>query len=83
MTQRLKTIKKGNHIIAIYNSIEDKFNEAFSFLKEGLDKNEVIVITTTDFPKDKIWDRVREEWNLDPVKLESQGELVIRTTEEV
>lgn len=77
MIQRLKTIEKGNHIIAIYDSIEDKFNEAFTFLKDGLEKNEVIVITTTDLPKDEIRDRIREEWNLGPVKLHSQGDIVI------
>lgn len=83
LAQRLKTIKRGNHIIAIYDKVEDKFSEAFSFLKDGLDNNEVIVITTSDLSKDEIRDRIKQQWNLDPVKLESHGELIIRTTEEV
>lgn len=83
MAHRLKTIKKGNHIIAIYDKIEDKYNEAFSFLRDGLDNNEVIIITTTHLPKDEIRNRIENEWNLDPFTLESQGDLIIRTTEEV
>jgi hypothetical protein len=83
LSQRLKTIKRGNHIIAIYDKVEDKFDEAFSFLKDGLDKNEVIVITTADLSKDKIRDRIREEWEIDPIGLEPKGELIIRTAEEV
>ena len=54
MAQRLQTIEQGNHIIAVYPSKDEKFNEAFAFLKGGLERNEVAVITTTDLPKDEI-----------------------------
>jgi hypothetical protein len=50
MAQRLQTIEQGNHIIAVYPNDDEKFNEAFAFLKEGLQRNEVIVLTTTDLP---------------------------------
>ena len=33
LAQRLQTIEKGNHIIAVYPSKEEKFNEAFSLSK--------------------------------------------------
>jgi hypothetical protein len=35
MAQRLQTIEQGNHIIAVYPNNDEKFNEAFAFLKEG------------------------------------------------
>ena len=82
MAQRLKTIEKGNHIIAVYPSKEEKFNEAFAFLKDGLERNEVAVITTTDLPKDEIRARMENEWQLNVAELESRGDVIIRTTEE-
>lgn len=83
MAQRLQTVERGNHIIAIYPNKAEKFNEAFAFLKEGLQRNEVVVLTTTDLPKDEIRVRMRSEWEVDVVELESRGDIIIRTTEEL
>jgi hypothetical protein len=82
MAQRLQTLEVGNHVIAVYHNKEEKFNEAFAFLKDGLQRNEVIVLTTTDLTKDEIRARMRSEWKVDVTKLESKGDIVIRTTEE-
>src|SRR5919197_3373259 len=83
MTRRLQTIEQGNHIIAVYPSNDEKFNEAFAFLKDGLQRNEVIVITTTDLPKDEIRAKMKNEWKVDVAELESRGDIIIRTTEEL
>jgi len=53
MAQRLQKLEQGNHIIAVYHNKDEKFNEAFAFLKDGLQRNEVIVLTTTDLPKEE------------------------------
>ena len=83
MTRRLQTIEQGNHIIAVYHNKDEKFNEAFAFLKDGLQRNEVIVLTTTDLPKDEIRARMRNEWKINVAELESRGDIIIRTTEEL
>ena len=83
MAQRLQRIEQGNHIIAVYPNKDEKFNEAFAFLKDGLQRNEVIVLTTTDLPKDEIRARMRIEWEVDVAELESTGDIIIRTTEEL
>jgi len=84
MAQRLQTIEQGNHIIAVYPNKVEKFNEAFAFLREGLQRNEVVVITTTDLPKDEIRARMRNEWKeVNVMELESRGDIIIRTTEEM
>jgi MEDS: MEthanogen/methylotroph, DcmR Sensory domain len=84
LAQRLQTIEQGNHIIAVYPSKEEKFNEAFAFLKDGLQRNEVIVLTTTDLSKEEIRARMGNEWKVNNlVELESRGDIIIRTTEEV
>ncbi len=82
LVNRLQTIEKGNHIIAVYPSKLEKFNEALAFLKDGLDRNEVAVITTTDLPKDEIRARMENDWQLNVYELESRGDVIIRTTEE-
>lgn len=83
MAERLQTIEPGNHILAVYPNKDEKFNEAFAFLKEGLQRDEVIVLTTTDLPKDEIRARMRNEWKVDVTQLESRGDIIIRTTEEL
>lgn len=83
MAQRLQTLEVGNHVIAVYSTKEEKYNDAFAFLKEGLKRNEVIVFTTTDLTKDEIRARMRSEWKVDVSELESKGEIIIRTTEEL
>jgi hypothetical protein len=83
MTRRLQTIEQGNHIIAVYPNKDEKFNEAFAFLKDGLQRNEVIIITTTDLPKDEVRARMRNEWKVDVAELESRGNIIIRTTGEL
>ena len=83
MAQRLQTLVVGNHVIAVYPTKEEKFNEAFAFLKEGLQRNEVLVLTTNDLLKDEIRVRMRNEWKVDVLELESKGDIIIRTTEEL
>lgn len=82
MARRIQTIEKGNHIIVVYSSKQEKFDEAFVFLKEGLERNEVAVITTTDLPKDEIRARMENDWQLNVDELETRGDVIIRTTEE-
>jgi hypothetical protein len=65
LAQRLQTIEQGDHILAVYLSGEEKFDEAFAFLRDDLERNEVIVITTTNLPKDEIRARMENEWYLD------------------
>ena len=83
MAQRLQTIEQGNHIIAVYPNKDEKFNEAFAFLKDGLQRNEVIVLTTTDLTKDEIRYRMMNEWDVDVAELESRGDIIIKTTEDL
>ena len=84
MAQRLQTIEQGNHILAVYPNKDEKFNEAFAFLKDGLQRNEVVVLTTTDLSKDEIRAKMRNEWKeVNVAELESRDDIIIRTTEEL
>jgi len=69
---RLESVHTGNHIIAIYQNQETAFDEAFQFLKNGLDKNEMIMIITDRLSKEHIRNRIKTNgmfqskiWNQD------------------
>lgn len=58
--ERTEIAQVGNHIIAIYPTFEDEINEAFEFLKEGLKRNESVMILTEDVGKDILLERIRK-----------------------
>lgn len=77
-----KQVQIGNHIIAIYSNQEAEYEEAFRFLKEGLDNDEVILIITNHLSKDDIRERMKKEWNINVSAFESRGIINIKTTQE-
>jgi hypothetical protein len=79
----VKSVEHGNHIIAVYRNKHDKYNECFAFLRDGLERNEVIVLTASDLSQDEIRNRMTDEWKVNALDLESTGDIVIKTTEEI
>jgi hypothetical protein len=57
---RLQKLEVDNHVIAIYNNQEEKFNEAFEFLKNGILRNEVYMIITEELTKEVIIKEMRK-----------------------
>jgi hypothetical protein len=51
---RLNSIEIGDHILAIYQDKESEFNEAFQYLKDGLEKDETVMIITDRLSHDEI-----------------------------
>ena len=76
MKNRLESVELGNHIIAVYQNKEEKLKEAFDFLKQGLDRDEIVMLITDEMPKDKIRQRMRNEWKIDVESLESRDMLL-------
>lgn len=83
MTQRLKQVEIGNHIFAIYNDKNEKFEDAFNFLKEGIFQNEVAMIITDELTKKEIIDRFEKECEIqNTMELIDRGDLIIKSTSE-
>ena len=82
MANRLEQVTIGNHIIAIYTNQESEYDEAFRFLKDGLDNNEMIMIITDHLSDDKIRKRMKNEWKIEVESMESIGIVNIKTTKE-
>lgn len=76
------TAKQGSHIIAVYHNAKEELDEAFEFLKQGWQKSEFVMLITDMMSKDEILDRIGNDWNVDSRKLESDGDLVIKSTKE-
>ncbi|HYY51077.1 MAG TPA: MEDS domain-containing protein [Nitrososphaeraceae archaeon] len=80
--RRTETLQVGHHIIAIYDNIDDEINEAFEFLKEGLKRNEAVMVLTEDIGKEKLLKRMKESkqepGNLE--ELEKRGDVTIEST---
>ena len=80
--ERLESVQIQNHIIAIYQDQKTAFDEAFKFLKNGLDKNEMIMIITDRISKEEIRKRMKNEWNISLDHLESNNFIQLKTTQE-
>ncbi|MGN6560900.1 MAG: hypothetical protein ACTHJ2_10310 [Candidatus Nitrosocosmicus sp.] len=82
MSQRLQKIEVGNHIIAIYNNREEKFNEIFEFLRNGFLRNEVSILITEELTKEEIIYRIKaclkERKNIE--ELIDKGDIMVKST---
>ncbi len=83
MSQRLEKVEVGNHIIAIYNNKEEKFNEAFEFLKNGIIRNEVAMIITEELTKQEVINKMEKRFDSNNIEeLVATGDIIIKTTSE-
>ncbi len=78
----LNSIEIGNHIIKTYNNDAVKYEDAFEFLKVGIERNEAIMFITEELTKDEIKERMRKEWKIDVDKLESSGDIILKSNTE-
>ena len=78
----LETVECGDHIFGIYSNKEAELDEALTFLKDGLDKNEIIMLVTHGISKDEIRTKMSKEWNVNVNALESGEHIIIKTTKE-
>jgi hypothetical protein len=79
---RLEKVEIGNHNIVIYPDHKSKLDEAFAFLRQGLQNGEAIMLITEDISKDEIRSSMAREWGVDVAELEARGEIIIKTTQE-
>ncbi len=79
----LRSLEMGDHVFAVYPDQEMKIRDCFSFLKTGLDNNEVIFIMLDCLSKDEIYNKITREWNIYNIKeLEDKGDVIITTAKE-
>ncbi len=74
--------QQGDHILGIYSNEKNEFNDAVSFLHEGIENNEALLLITDYIEKDEIYKKLENAWNIDLKKLECSLDVVIRKSEE-
>ena len=81
-TKRTETVQVGHHIIAIYHTFKDEIKEAFEFLKDGLKRNEAVMILTEDLGKELLIKKMKSyEGELGKIEdLEKKGDVTIEFT---
>lgn len=81
-SSKVETIQKRDHILAVYPDTYAKLDEAFAFLREGLRRDEAVLLMTDEMTGDEILRRMGREWNVDVADLERRGDIMVRSTKE-
>lgn len=79
----MASAKKGDHIMCIYKDEETEFQDALDFLKEGLDKNELIIFITSRFSNIEVLEIMEKRWKVDVRKLFTNLEIIIKDPTEI
>jgi len=82
MTSYSRLIQTGSHIIGVYPSEKVKLDTAFAFLKDGLFRNEAVMLITDSMPKVKIIKRMTKEWNVDVPRIVATNDIIIKNASE-
>lgn len=83
MSQRSQKLEVGNHILAIYNNREEKFDEIFEFLRNGFLRNEVSMLITEELTQKEIIDRMNTNLiNKNIEEMVDNGDFIIKSTSE-
>ena len=65
MTWQSHLVQTGSHIIGVYPNEKAKLDAAFEFLKDGLFRNETVMLITDSMPQAKIIKEMASQWNVD------------------
>jgi DcmR-like sensory protein len=82
MTWYSHLIQTGSHIIGIYPNEKAKLDAAFEFLKDGLFRNESVMLITDSIPKAKIIKRMTNEWSVDVPRLVATNDIIVKDATE-
>ncbi len=77
------SIKAKTHVMCIFKDEETEFQYALNFLKEGLDKNELVVLINDDFPKTQILEIMEHQWKTDVGTLFKNLDIIIKAPSEI
>ena len=82
LTSYSNLIHKGDHIIGVYPNKEIELDLAFEFLKDGLQRNETVMLVTEALSKTEIRKKMKTIFKVDVDKLEAENDIIIKTTKE-
>ena len=83
MTWYSHLIQKGTHIIGIYPNDQAKLDAALEFLKDGLFRNETVMLVTDFMSKAKILNKMAHKWNIDAQSLVESNDIIVKSVSEM
>ena len=75
-------VHKGDHIIGVYPNKEIELGLAFEFLKDGLQRDEAVMLVTEAMSKNKILNKMNKIMQVDVDKLYAESGIIIKTPKE-
>ena len=82
MTWQSHLVQKGSHIIGVYPNEQAKLDAAFEFLKDGLFRNETVMLITDSMPRDKIIKEMANQWSVDAPGLVASNDIIVKSASE-
>ena len=82
MTWQSHLVQKGTHIIGVYPNEKAKLDAAFEFLKDGLFRNETVMLITDSMPRDKIIKQMANQWSVDAPGLVASNDIIVKSASE-
>ena len=77
------SLKRGSHVFVIYNSKIIELHDFHSYLKNGIDHNELVIIFLENYPTDNIYDSVSKSINfINDNNQKGNGNILIKSTAE-
>ena len=83
MTWYSHLIQKGSHIVGIFPNDQAKLDAALEFLKDGLFRNETVMIITDFMSEAKILKKMAKEWNVDAQSLVESNDIIVKSASEL
>lgn len=75
-------VHKGYHIIGVYPTKEIEFDLAFEFLKDGLQRDETVMLVTDAMSKTEILNKMSDIMKADVYKIYAENDIIIKTPKE-
>ena len=82
MTWQSHLVQTGSHIIGVYPNEKAKLDAAFEFLKDGLFRNETVMLITDSMSQAKIIKKMANQWNVDALGLVLSNDIIVESVSE-
>ena len=77
------SLKRGSHVFVISNSKKIELYDFYSYLKNGIDHNELVIIFLENYSKEKIYDGVSKYINfINDKNHKENGNILVKPTAE-
>ena len=78
----LGDVQARDHLFSVFADTRAKLDNAFRFLKEGLPRNEAVMMITDEMTKNEMLDQMSRDWHVNARELERRGDVTVKSVRE-